>query len=290
MNIDSKFEKRIIFSNNNVKFFSQSINKQTMNQSKSESNTGNTEEEIIKKNSSTLVVFDLDHTILDLNTDTELIKILAEKCPDKISKVKDQNNWATYMNDVMDVMHEEGYDVPEIKNIIENLEYNIGFKDLFSFIEQNKNRFEVVIFSGCNTIFVDWIIRKKKLDNIIVEYHSNLAEISKDGKIKIRSTHLHECKECDLSQCKQKLLKDYVSRRDAQNIKFKNVVFVGDGKNDFCLTKVLSKNDLVCYRIGYKLEEKIAKWKKDNFVEEVEYQSLPWNTGFEIIEKLKILV
>lgn len=237
-----------------------------------------------------LAIFDMDHTILDLNTDIELIKMLINKCPDKINAIKIEDNWADYMSKVMDIMKSEGFAISEIKSFIETLELNIGFKDLFDFIKENQNKFEVIIFSGCNTIFVEWVIRYRKLDNLVYKYYSNVAEYTNDGAIAIKSTHFHDCKECDRSQCKQTLLIDYLSEREKENITFKNKIFIGDGSNDFCLTKVLSKNDLVCYRIGFSLEKKIKRWLEFNNTEDYVCKLLPWNTGFEIIESLRVLV
>jgi len=132
-----------------------------------------------------LIIFDMDHTIIDLNTDSELIKIMEKKCPKKINELLYTDNWALYMNEVMDLMNREGFAISEIKSFIESLELNIGFKDLFDFINQNINKFEVIIFSGCNTIFVEWIIRYRQLDNLIYKYYSNLAEYTSDGRIAI---------------------------------------------------------------------------------------------------------
>jgi len=84
-------------------------------------------------------------------------------------------------------------------------------------------------------------------------------------------------------------LKDYLKERTNENIIFKNMVFVGDGSNDFCLTTIFTNNDLVCYRIGFALEKMIKKWQVQNEKNEYICKLLPWNTGFEIIENLKVL-
>lgn len=237
-----------------------------------------------------LMIFDMDHTILNLNTDIELIKILQKNCPEKINAIEYKKNWALFMHNVMDLMRNEGFAIAEIKSLIESLELNTGFKDLFEFIKENKNKFEVIIFSGCNTIFVEWVIQFRQLENLIFKYYSNIAEYTSDGAIAIKSTHDHDCEDCDRSQCKQTLLKNYLFERQKENVLFKNMVFVGDGSNDFCLTKILTNDDLVCYRIGFELEKQINKWLEFNKKEEYLCRLLPWNTGFEIIESLRVLV
>ena len=194
------------------------------------------------------------------------------------------------MNQVMQLMKNEGYEIPEIKSFIESLELNIGFKDLFDFLKSNQNKFEVILFSGCNTIFVEWVTQYRKIDNIIYKYYSNIAEYTSDGAIAVKPTHSHDCKDCEISQCKQTLLKDYLNERKNEKINFKQMIFVGDGSNDFCLTKMLSEKDLVCYRIGYDLEKKIQKWITLNNKNEYVCRLLPWNTGFEIIESLRVFI
>lgn len=244
----------------------------------------------ISQEQKVLIIFDMDHTILDLNTDVELIKILEKKCPEKLNKIPIVNNWAHYMNDIMHLMKQEGFDIPQVKNIIESLEYNIGFKDLFDFISENEKCFDVIIFSGCNTVFIEWILESKQIKKLILKFYSNIAEISHTGVLKVDSTHSHDCLSCDKSQCKQLLLKEFLSQQNNLNVSYRNLVFVGDGSNDFCLTKILNKSDLVCYRVGYELEKKIKNWKNSNKSDEYICNLLPWNTGFEIIEKLKIIL
>ncbi len=238
----------------------------------------------------TLIIFDMDHTILDLNTDVELINILKKKCPEKINALKHTDNWALHMHNVLNLMKNEGFEISEIKTLIESLEMNTGFRDLFGFIKDNDNKFEVIIFSGCNTIFIEWIIKYRQLENLVYRYYSNIAQYTQDGAIAVEPTHNHDCLDCDRSQCKQILLKDFLKERNNENIYFKNMVFIGDGTNDFCLTKILTNNDLVCYRIGYVLEKRIKNWQVLNNMQEYLCKLLPWNTGYEIIERLKILI
>lgn len=242
------------------------------------------------KEQKTLLIFDMDHTIIDLNTDVELIKILKEKCPETLSKVPRLDNWAHYMNDIMHLMSKEGFSIAEVKKIIQSLEYNIGFKDLFDFISDNKHRFEVIIFSGCNTVFLEWILESKKIENLIFKVYSNIAKITQAGVLTVDSTHVHDCSSCDKSQCKQVLLQDFLNQQRNKNVSYRNLVFVGDGVNDFCLTKILTKDDLVCYRIGFELEKKITEWKKCNNLDDYNCHLLPWKTGFEIVDKLKNMI
>ena len=187
------------------------------------------------------------------------------------------------MNQVLKLMQTVGYKVEDIKELITSLEMNKGFRELFELIRYNEKRFEVVIFSGCNTIFVDWIVERHQISDLIRKFYSNKAEISEDGSISVKRTHEHFCQMCDLSQCKQKLFKDYLEERLKENVTFENFVFIGDGKNDYCLTKGLKEGDLVCYRKGFPLEKLVLEGLREK---EIICEGLCCESGLDVVEKL----
>lgn len=233
-----------------------------------------------------LLVFDLDHTIINLNTDMELVNLMKKRNPEKVKERKHQDNWSLYMHNIFEIFHQQNFQVEEIKKIINSLELNKGFKELFEFINLKKESFEVIIFSGCNTIFVEWVIKNHKIDHIIRKFYSNKAEITNEGRINVDKTHEHDCENCEVSQCKQRLFKDYLTERSNEFVEFEEIVFIGDGGNDFCLAKFLKGSNLVCYREGYVLERLIDKFT-ENGNKEFTCDLLKWNDGFEIIEKIK---
>ena len=86
-----------------------------------------------------LIVFDLDNTILNVNTDYEIIDLIKKKSPEKIKERANKENWSFYMNNILDILHKENIKIEEIKKIIDSSPLNIGFKELFQFIESNKS-------------------------------------------------------------------------------------------------------------------------------------------------------
>ena len=59
------------------------------------------------KNIPILIVFDLDNTILNVNTDYEIIDLIKKKSPEKIKERANKENWSFYMNNILDILHKE---------------------------------------------------------------------------------------------------------------------------------------------------------------------------------------
>ena len=65
---------------------------------------------------------------------------------------------------------------------------------------------------------------------------------------------------------------------------FDKIFYIGDGKNDFCLSKKLGINDIVFPRVNYSLY-KILYDK--NGKKEVKAKIIPWNNGNDIYNVIK---
>ena len=236
-----------------------------------------------------LIVFDLDHTIINDNSDIELIDVLKKKSLEKIRKIEYDHNWAHYMQNIFKIFKEENFTIDEIKEFIEVLPLNQGFKELFEFIGENKENFECIIISGSNTLFVEWIIKFNKIEHLFDRFYSNIAELNHEILIKLEPTHVHDCEDCDFSQCKRILIHQYLESRGKENIKYQKRIFIGDGDNDFCPAKIFNKEDFIFPRVDFRLEKKIdtymSKNNSDFFCNVVK-----WNNGFDIIKKLKLII
>ena len=74
---------------------------------------------------------------------------------------------------------------------------------------------------------------------------------------------------------------------EKNNNKYKKILFICDGSNDFCPSKkILKKGDVLFPRIDNNLYKKLFK---DNFKNELICQIYPWKSADEIVQKLKIL-
>ena len=73
--------------------------------------------------------------------------------------------------------------------------------------------------------------------------------------------------------------------KDKKNC-FDRIFYIGDGKNDFCLSKKLGKNDIVFPRFDYCLYKILFDKNGKN---EVKAQIIPWKNGKDILDVLQKL-
>lgn len=245
---------------------------------------------IAANNHPVLLVFDMDSTIIEKNTDIGIINLLNSRSETKIESFDYTKDWTITMREVFQSLKKLNFSVNDLKSIVETIELNEGFKEIFEFLSENKNDFESIIISGSNTLFVDWVIKKNKIDNIFTKIYSNKANICDQNLIRIDPTHAHECNTCNPCQCKRIVLKDFLAeKRKVNNIIYDSKVFIGDGENDFCPGKDFGKEDYVLGRNGFHLDlyvKKLMHEKKFGYP----YNYLSWKNGHDIMKVLKRLV
>ncbi len=235
-----------------------------------------------------LLVFDMDSTIIEKNTDLGIIDLLNLRSERKIDGFNYSKDWTITMRDVFQNLKKLNYNVNDVKSIIESIELNDGFKEVFHFLTENKHIFDSIIISGSNTLFAEWIVKKNKLDHLFHNIYSNKASICEDNLIKIERCHTHECESCNPCQCKRIILNDYLKEKQIQNKLFSRKVFIGDGENDFCPGKDFDNNDYVLGRYNFPLDllvNKLMSQKKFSF----KYNYLNWKNGHDIIKILRML-
>jgi len=236
-----------------------------------------------------LLVFDMDSTIIEKNSDIGIIDLLNSRSEKKIESFDYTVDWTLTMREVFQNLKKLNFDVNDLKSIIESIKLNEGFIEIFEYLSQNKNLFESIIISGSNTIFVDWVIKKNNIENIFSNVYSNKAVLCQENLIKIEPCHSHVCQVCNPCQCKRIVLNDYITEKQKLNKFYSQKIFIGDGENDFCPGRDFSQNDYVLGRYNYHLDiyvKKLMKEKKFNY----RYNYLSWKNGHDILNVLRKLV
>ena len=230
-----------------------------------------------------LLVFDLDHTILHKNSDSEISALFKDPDDDSIySDDDEQVFWGDIMQRVFLRLKNDGVKLEQVKALIQGLKLSKNFSDLFEFIRKKISRFDCIIISGANTLFIKWLIEKHKWEDIFLDYYANPAEPNEEKLISIRNYHSHNCESCDGSQCKSIVLNDYLTKK---NNPYRNVIYLGDGGNDYCPSKLLKESDLLFPRKKYRLYEMLFKKQK---IKNLKCKVIPWENGLEIIEAIKL--
>jgi pyridoxal phosphate phosphatase PHOSPHO2 len=242
-------------------------------------------------NKKILFVFDFDHTIVERNSDHEILPLLSENSRKILSpKYEISDNWANYMQEVYKMMKADKIEINQIKEIVENLEFNKGYKELFDLLRKNKNKIDTLIISGANTLFLQWALEKNNLTDLFPVYYSNWANPDEELVIKIHPHHTHDCEECDKSQCKKIIIKNHFKKIALNENDFdiyKNILYAGDGNNDYCAGTILREQDILFPRANFPLAKKLFIKGQ---IKNLKCQVHLWEDAYKIIEELNKLL
>ena len=200
----------------------------------------------------TLVILDFDNTIINGFSDEKVLNLL--KNDELVKKIlgEGKESWADIMQKGFQMIKDDNKTIHHVKEIIEKLELNDNFSEFFEYLKFHQNLYETIIISGANTLYLKWFIEKNRLDSVVKTYFALNAYEDAEKLIRITDCHKHNCPDCNISQCKQKLAQEYTETK-----KYKNIVFIGDGHNDFCLGKFLKVDDYLFPRIEFPLHKLI---------------------------------
>jgi pyridoxal phosphate phosphatase PHOSPHO2 len=234
------------------------------------------------------VVLDLDFTILSKNSDYVFLDLLKPSAFDYVEeKRKKSTNWANHMQEVFINLKQCEVPLEKIKDCVENIPFNPGFSEFFQFLREKRENFETLIISGANTLFLQWILEKNNLVDLFPNFYSNVAFPDETKLINIKPAHVHDCSNCDKSQCKRILFSGHLKDKNIDMERYANIIYAGDGENDFCLSTKLREDDILFPRNGFPLYEKLFV---RGAADKLNCKICVWDDGFKILEEVKKLL
>ena len=235
----------------------------------------------------TLIIFDLDQTITNVDTFKTITKMLLtpEETEEikKISKIP-EINWIPIQNKLYEYAYKHGKDHLSIKNALESIPLTNGMKELFEYLRQNLSKFELIILSSGNKISIEYLLAYNKIIDIFKVILTNPSYVNEKGIIKVSQSNKHNCKTCNACQCKKVELNEYFKKNPKQN--YDKIIWICDGKNDICLCESLENKDYVFPRKDYELYKELYI---KNFKDKIKCKIISWKDGFDIINELKKL-
>lgn len=234
-----------------------------------------------------LAVFDFDHTIVDGNTDIVARKLLKnEQIPESVRVLYQTSGWTVYMQEIFKLLKKHRISKDTVKKAIINIPEVPQFKKLITLLV-TALKFHAIIVSDSNSLFINYWLEANKMNNYIHSVFTNPAEYNKDGLLEIKGYHeQHECKLSTVNLCKGRIMEEFLKAQEEKNIIYDQVLYVGDGKNDFCPVLKLKEKDIACARVGYPLEAVLKKNEKDHVHQKVLARVCYWKVGDDIMNCL----
>ncbi|TNN77130.1 putative phosphatase phospho2 [Liparis tanakae] len=233
----------------------------------------------------TLMVFDFDHTVVDDNSDTWVIKCLpGQTLPDSVENSYRKGHWTEFMGNVMKYIGDQKVSPETVRSVMETIPFTAGMMDLLTFILDNKSTIDCIVISDSNTLFIDWILHASGLQAAVDQVFTNPAKFNKVGYMEVQCYHSHDCAHCPVNLCKRRVLEGYLSEQFDGGVEYERVLYAGDGGNDLCPTSCLRGRDVVMPRRGFTLEKLLAKLEDDA---SLSAKVIAWSSGTDILQELK---
>ena len=237
-----------------------------------------------------LLVFDFDHTVVEDNTDVEILKVLPTFDPSPYKQLYKDEGWTVYMDKIFEVFSANGLKKQDFEGVLRTMQLAPGMKDLFDYISKHLDVLECIIASDSNTWFIEFLLEHHGIAAIFNKTFTNTGKWEEETLRVEPYTRSHDCPKCPVNMCKSEIV---VCERTG----FKHVVYVGDGFNDLCPIKSLKTGDLGCPRNDFKLAKMIKKeqkdfhllcWTTEGVMLDADLQF--WTSASEIIPALEIVL
>ena len=230
-----------------------------------------------------LFVFDFDYTLIDENSDTFVMSL----CPELelkrglASKRTEFSSWTKLMDHTLSLLHKQGCVREHIEQHMKQVKlYEQAIKALGAV--HSCHDADCIIVSDSNTVFIDLILEGCGIKDLFKTIVTNPARFDEAERLHVEEYHSHGCETCKSTPnlCKGRVVEEYRQQQQRQQEQqqqqqepqqqqqgqqqqqqqqqqqwkdYDRVVYVGDGRNDYCPCSRLTEKDVVVCREGYGL-------------------------------------
>ncbi|GJN19378.1 hypothetical protein PR202_gb06651 [Eleusine coracana subsp. coracana] len=209
-------------------------------------------------NGAPLVVFDFDKTIVDCDSDNWVVDALG--ATERFDELLRQLPWNYAIDAMMGELHSQGKTIEDIKATLRTAPLSphvvAAIKSAYAL------GCELRILSDANAFFIETILDHHGLAGYFSGIDTNPGYVdAAAGRLRIRPYHeFHAAAPghgCDLPTCPPNMCKGKVMERILKEEatmgerRRRAVVYLGDGRGDYCPSLKVGQGDYVMPRIGY---------------------------------------
>lgn len=222
-----------------------------------------------KATSQLLVVFDFDHTLVDVDSDLVLFQSLPYgqcllPCFASLREVEGLA-WTQIMQRQLTALAaQEDYSKADVLKCVRNVKIDPALlAALRTLRECQTPPVTLVIASDANTVFINQILEANGVDvGTFSRIYTNGGRWSPDDVLEVQPYQSvdapHGCpRACPANMCKTSILQRARRELGLDFIEDLRTIYVGDGGNDFCPSLSLTAGDLVLARNGFTLQKLI---------------------------------
>lgn len=249
-----------------------------------------------------LFIFDFDYTIVNKNTDGEIIELnkqIEDSSNDSFelaeSPLPQDAGWSEEMTATLQQLHKKGATKKQIDEVILNIPLTDGFTCVFDMLRKHAGRYNCVMLSHSNCYFIDLLIDKYNLSDVfnsIYTYDCEWVDNNTRLFVKRYDETSFACEICPSDFCKGEFVKRHLAAEKTRmdGVPYDSVVYIGDGSADYCAALQLEKEDHVLVREGFSLHKYIEKSVhiEEQGVLKACYNL--WRSGIEVADFLNSLI
>ncbi|KAI8803254.1 phosphatase phospho-type [Cladochytrium replicatum] len=227
----------------------------------------------------TLVCYDFDWTIVDEDTDNWMFLLRPNIEKELREESKKGRTWVNVVIDCLQKLQSEpeGVTLEQIAERLQTIPFSTGMQ--FGIRRAKDHGAQQCILSDANQFSIATVLKHYGLYEHFSKIITNRADVS-EGKLKVApwNTEPHACENgCTYNLCKGSEILKIIDRS-----RHSRVVYLGDGRNDFCPATKLQKGDIVLVRTGRALERimKSGDAEAAKVVADVRY----WSSGEDVLK------
>ncbi|XP_062219946.1 inorganic pyrophosphatase 1-like [Phragmites australis] len=232
-----------------------------------------------------VVVFDFDKTIIDVDSDNWVVDNLG--ATELFDRLLPTMPWNTLMDTMMGELHAQGKTLADVAEVLKTapLDPHVvsAIKAAYAL------GCDLRVLSDANLFFIETILEHHGLRGYFSEINTNPSHVDADGRLRIAPHHdfrsaPHGCGvgTCPPNMCKGQVLDRILREASAGR---KRVIYLGDGRGDYCPSLRLGREDFMMPRRGYPVWDLI---RQNPALLQAEVH--PWSDGREMEETLLRLV
>ncbi|KAF8919834.1 phosphatase phospho-type [Mucidula mucida] len=207
-----------------------------------------------------LIVYDFDWSMADQDSDRWIFECLAIDIRRKMDDLEKDVQWTDIVTQSLREGHARGITRQQIEDTLRAMPFHPAMERA---IKTTKAKGDTTFFclSNANSVFISTILESKGLSYAFEEIVTNPATWQESGLLDLRRRidpdgEQHTCTVgCSPNMCKGAELDAFLKRHG----EYDQVIYVGDGSNDFCPVLRLRSQDLVLCRTMRGLQRRITK-------------------------------
>ncbi|KAF8396474.1 hypothetical protein HHK36_018097 [Tetracentron sinense] len=204
-----------------------------------------------------VVVFDFDETIIECDSDDLVVQELGDT--QLFNELLPTLPFHILMDRMMGEIHSQG---KTIKDIAECLKRAPLHPRIIAAIKSaHALGCDLRIISDANTFFIETVLKHYGLMDYFSEINTNPCLIDEEGKLRILPYHdststPHGCSLCPSNMCKGLVIERIQASASVEGKK--RIIYLGDGRGDFCPSLKLWEGDYMMPRKNFPVWELIC--------------------------------